>query len=1132
MAYLKLQKIDGSSELRELSRSQPLTIGRQQYNDICVPEASVNPFHCRIGWNKSRYEMTSGSSNGVDVNSREVIQADLKDGDVIRVGSLDLIYQDEPPSSVQRKSRKKEQPEAKPADDMSLFDGPVMTESEAMMEAVFDEMDQEPVEELPTLERKPSSKPEPKQKKNVRPGEQEVLRSPLVLTLSAGAAVLLLLTGVFWFLYSREQSKLMFERANSEMSGGQFVQAIATFERFIQTYPSNSLKKAAQRGLAKAQVLKEISGGSPSWKRGLDQLNDLIKTHRNDTDFSELHSALFQFADQIAIGAAKSAEQGRDPEMLEISKEAQVLLERYADPSTPPVGSLGRISEQRVKAERAIEKQKLFDQSMKIIDDAVANKNPMAALSERERLVRRFADFASQARVREALQKSLDLEKSAVNVDDTERPADMPEDSAFTQKASLAILHTRSRTDETSTGQIVLAVAKDSCYGIDATTGEPVWRRVIGANLPFFPMVMSDATSNFLTFDSRTNALVACQLSNGKPIWRQILNARAIGRPLIHEGQIYLAVEGKSLVRVDAESGRLTATVHFSQDLATSPTITRDGNYLLAPGDMAMIYSLTLRSTAAQPTLSAVATTFTDHAAGSITAPALSMGKLLLLCENDRADSARLRLWDAGNPTEPLAELASARTAGQVRDTPVLRGNQLVVPSAGEQFAAFAVTDETGKAGIAPIGQYRADVTHSGGLGKAPVFVTLGSDGQFWSASSAFRRFEIGSDSIRMDSNSTAAGIASQPIQLSGDYFYVGRKFRYSDAVTFSAIERDRLINPWRCIVGDAPLELMPTRDGGIVSIGESGSLYNLSKNRIAQGGFDTRAGTDLDLPPNISSPIRATLLSDGRMAVATAGDTKQLLLINNAGQTAGKYPLPDMLEADPILIDQGIVLPLPGRLKLLPLGGGKKNIEDWKAPTGDTTEQRWTHLVKSDGHELIACTSTGRLARIQYRQGDVPHLAEVAKLQLEHPIDLRPILRGEHLHVVEANGTCRQLNVHSFDTDGQRSLPASISNMWSVGEYTIVQAGDQKLHCLADGKDLPERWTFDLEKLDPTGAIISRDGSLWLACRNGTVLALNAQTGEEQRRIDLPQAISLGLKKLDQSLVAVAVDGTVYSIE
>lgn len=1150
MAYLTLRRADGTTETRELSRTQPTSIGRQQFNDICIPEREVLPLHCRIGWNKSQFEVTAATSDGVEVNGTAVAQAGLRSGDVVRVGTVDLEFdssavdagqsKDVSPPPPKKVSVKKVEPSEPNANDLSLFEGKVMTESQAVMEAMFsaDEDEQDDVFASdaihPAFERKKFGKVEPTNvaRRQVRPGEQEVLKSPLVLGLSGGALVLLLVTGIFWFLISREQSNRLYERAMGEMDSGQFAQAISSYEKFLAQYPNHGLHRQAVRGLAKATIQKDISGSTPAWKQGLEKLNEMIKAHRNESDFSDMHSAIFQYAEQISMGAAKSAETARDAEMLVVSKEAQNLLERYADPATPPAGTVARINDQRLKAERAIDKQQAFDLAVKTVDDAIAKREPMRALAEADRLVKLFPEFLQSKRVKESQLKALDLERSVVAVDDTERQADSTEDPPPPHAPSLGLLHLRSRTDESSQGRVVFAMAKDSCYAIDTVTGELVWRRVVGSHSPFFPVLTSAAQSSVLLFDTRKHSILACELATGKLIWRQTLNTIAIGAPLQHEGQLYLALADQSLVRIDVDTGRLSATVRFSQNLASSPALSRDGEYLLVPGEKAMIYTLSLKSTSAHPTLSAVATTFTDHAAGSISAPPLSMGQLFLLCENDQADSAKLRLWDAGNPGRSILELASTRVTGQVRDTPVLRGNQLIVPSSGEQFAAFAVSDETGHAGISPIGQYRADQANARDRMNAPLFVALGADGQFWSAGSAFRRFEIVSDSIRMDSNSTAPGIASQPLQLVGDNFFVGRKSRYSDAVTFSPVEREKLVNPWRCIVGDAPLEVALTRDEGIAWIGESGTVYTLGKNRVMNGGVDPKAGVDIELPANVSKPIRATLLDDRRLVLIAGGDANRLFVLNSAGQVSSQYPLSDFPTTEPVLLEEGLVMPLPGRLTLQPLSSSKKKIQEYHAPVGDGQEHRWAHLVRVDGRELIACDAVGRILRIQLRQTDVAHLAEVAKLQLDHPVDVRPIIRGDSLYVADASGVCRQLNAYSFDTDGQTRLEAPIKNLWLPGDNLIVHANDGLLHCLSEGKSLPDKWTFKLNMEVPTGPILPRDDGLWVACRSGVVVVLNAQTGEEIKRIVLPQSLGLGLRQLNDTILAIASDATVYRLE
>ncbi len=1150
MAALKLIRPDGSTEKRELSRSQPLTIGRQSFNDISIAESDVAPLHCRISWNKTGFEVTAATTDGVEVNSHIVAHFNLTPGDSIRVGSVDFVFEDDsiipkpqrqeptippiPAPAASHRSRAKHELAEKPAEDLSLFSGEIQTESQAVMEALFaDEAEDEGVGETASRNqpgRKPGTAKTTEPARVARPGEQEILKSPLVLGLTFGGLTLLLVTGIFWFLISREQSNRQYDRAVAEMNDGQYSQSITSFERFIAQNPNHGLRRLADRGLGKALILKEISGAVPAWKRGLERLTDLIKAHRNESEFSDLHSSLFQLSDQIALGAAKSAESSRDAELLVVSKEAQGLLERYADPSAPPTGTIGRINEQRVKADRAIQKQKTFDVAMKTVDAAIADRKPMTALSERERLVRQFPDFVSSSRVKETLQKALDLERSMVLVDETEQSVETVDETIRTNESILGLLQSRSRADEVSQGRIVFAVAKDSCYAIDAATGELIWRRVVGLDSPFFPLVTAGAQPSVVLFDTRTQSILSCQPLTGKLIWKQSLKARAIGGPLIHEGQIYQAIEGHSLIRIDLDTGRISAKVTLSQNLATSPALSRDGEYLLVPGQMAMIYSLALRTMSTRQPLAAVATTFTDHSAGSISAPVLSMGRLLLICENDLADSAKLRLWDASNPSETLIELASARTNGQVRDVPVLRGNQLVIPSAGEQFAAFVVTDDAGRAGIAPIGQYKA--IQSGNRIEVPLFVAMGSDGQFWCAGSAFRKFEINSNSIRMESNSTAPGIASQPLQQVGEHLFVGRKSRFSDAVTFSAVEREKLVIPWRCIVGDEPLAMVATRDGGIVWAGESGSLYSLGKNRISQGGVDLKSGTDLDLPANIVKPIRATVLDDQRLVITAAGETVQLFLLNQIGQVVAKYPIDELPEVDPLLLDCGLVLPLSSRLKLLPLTPGQKPTQDWLAPIGENIEHHWAQLIRVDGRELIACDRSGRLSRIQFREGDVPHLAEVSKLQLPHPVDVPLALRGDFLYVADASGTCRQLNVHSFDADGERSMPAPIRNLWATEANMIVEAGDGRLHSLADGKGLQERWTYDLNRLSPIGPVVTQGDAFWFACRNGTILVLNSESGEEIRRIELPQTLSLGLRRFHEKLFAVACDGTLYRLD
>ena len=325
MPLLKLQYPDGSEQERELSRSQPLSIGRQSFNDICVPEDGVGAMHCRISWNKAAFEVTAATASGIDVNGTSVARVTLQPGDVIRVGSLDLVYLDSkagytddedsgirfkvveqaararadlplklvPPIPEPKSSRRADKPKRppeppiepppKPVEDMSLFMGAVYSESQTLPVAAFDDEDDDDDSDqraLPRLSRTSSN--DSSSKKGVpvlsvptgrrRPGEQDIFTSPLFMGLSIGGVVLLLVTGIFWFLMAREQTSRLFAQAQSELANGQPVQAAASFETFVKTYPRHALRRQVDRGLDQALVQKETTGAAPAWKKGLEQI--------------------------------------------------------------------------------------------------------------------------------------------------------------------------------------------------------------------------------------------------------------------------------------------------------------------------------------------------------------------------------------------------------------------------------------------------------------------------------------------------------------------------------------------------------------------------------------------------------------------------------------------------------------------------------------------------------------------------------------------------------------------------------------------------------------------------------------------------------------------------------------------
>jgi uncharacterized RDD family membrane protein YckC len=88
-----------SSNRREipLARTIILTIGRDPSNDLVLPDAMVSRRHAVIEHRGSQFFLRdSSSANGSVVNGDRVSERGLRDGDLVAIGSMRLLFREEP----------------------------------------------------------------------------------------------------------------------------------------------------------------------------------------------------------------------------------------------------------------------------------------------------------------------------------------------------------------------------------------------------------------------------------------------------------------------------------------------------------------------------------------------------------------------------------------------------------------------------------------------------------------------------------------------------------------------------------------------------------------------------------------------------------------------------------------------------------------------------------------------------------------------------------------------------------------------------------------------------------------------------------------------------------------------------
>src|SRR5688572_8467022 len=88
--YIEINTAAGSKQL-VLGR-EPISIGRHSENKLVLDDNMASRFHCVIEKATDGYLLRDlGASNGTFVNGRKVKSALLQPGDVVRVGSTELV---------------------------------------------------------------------------------------------------------------------------------------------------------------------------------------------------------------------------------------------------------------------------------------------------------------------------------------------------------------------------------------------------------------------------------------------------------------------------------------------------------------------------------------------------------------------------------------------------------------------------------------------------------------------------------------------------------------------------------------------------------------------------------------------------------------------------------------------------------------------------------------------------------------------------------------------------------------------------------------------------------------------------------------------------------------------------------
>jgi len=500
------------------------------------------------------------------------------------------------------------------------------------------------------------------------------------LLIGGGLLILfMLISGGLVFILTKGDAGKLYEAADKAYRQESYSDAIDKFDTFLKEFPDDDNVPKARVYRALARLWLPLSSGD--WTRALDVANDQLPEVQSD--IANVPEARVQLSSQLTMIA-----QGIVGDALEASRTdteaAKKLLELVDSetnksdamdlvgnptyvPSTErekPVikGRIDQVQEDILRVRREINKEEEVVATVSRMREAADKDKTSEAFEMRILLMQKYGEgVARDERIAKAVKYVSDKERGLVQPKSKElKPASA---SAGADVAARIVLASRVGSEvSTLKGQVAVFLARGSVYGLDAGTGEVLWRRFVGEETTVQPQrISSEDNADVVLVDGRDNSLLRVDALTGEPKWRLEIG-RAFARPIITADRILVADQSGRVIDIDPETGESNRHVQFPQSLYAGPAVNNSGSYLYQAGEHSNIYVVGLDDMKCRDVL------YLGHKPGSVpTAPVVSQG-YLFIAVNSGADYCILHILEGTNRGSRRRPVATLWPQGRGRD--------------------------------------------------------------------------------------------------------------------------------------------------------------------------------------------------------------------------------------------------------------------------------------------------------------------------------------------------------------------------------------------------------------------------------------------------------------------------------
>lgn len=973
-------------------------------------------------------------------------------------------------------------------------------------------------------------------RKHVKQSHKNQFESPLLL-MGGGALVLLVLCGVgLGVMLSLRSGDEVLTEAQSAYESGSYSQAREAYERYVEDFEGSARWSEARVALSVVK-LRQLTDTSSDWERAAQLAQEEIPLIEDEEAFAKNREEFASLLPRIARGLAEKAEQvsadaasegaAEEVDRLVAASEGALKLvgnTKYVPKSLRDDGEVASIRELLGRVARRRAATADLDKALKAIGQATAAGEIATAYRTHADFVAVRPELRDDEGLAKALAAAVEAERQTIRFVEDPAPASA-EERPLPIVAALPLaeprLAGRADAEGVFTGRLGGVL-----YAVNAADGGLLWRRPVGQRLAeVTPVAIGD---DLLVIDHRHGELLRVASADNTLVWRVEVEAPsaegALHEPVVAGDRVFVASESGRLWAIDAASGDRLGYAEFAQPLRSAPAVNTGRRKVYLPGEQSSLYTLDSRS------LECVAIRYTGHAAGSVATPPIALSGRVLMLENSGLETSRLHVYVTDGDGVPSNQVADRRLDGVVTTAPVVSGRKLLI--ATETGAIYLFESSAGADGppLTLLASRSADGSSAG-----PRHV-LEARGDVWIADVGLTR----AAASLADSQLVARAL---PDPCTGDRF-VGPLKRSGGVVLHSRVRRGRpgftlgatdarsgkLV--WETDLAAPPLAPPASLSGprGFVVARSTGVTHLVGPAAI-------RAGASVE--PIVKAGAEGALY-DGRVEV---GSRESVFLEEEAAEwtrvelgrssRAARVALPGQVGCRPAPMGGGLLTPLKiGQLLLLDGGGsqlaapaqprvdvGREVL--WNPPAVGQVAGRELAVVSEDNGAVHCLAVEG--------EGADATLTILASHELagQRPTTPAAITSGGATIGLEGG----QLAVYELPALREPrlvALPGEIAwGPFAVGDAVLVATDQDELVAVATDGEPRELWRVGPIEGPLVGEPLAEADAVVLATRGGSIVRLEAGTGQVTDRVDLGQALGTGVVANGRRLMACAADAT-----